>query len=111
MSDIMEMPAVEMRDRIARRDISPKEILAATHSRIDRLNPHLNAFVEMSWERAEREAEAAERRVMQAGELPPLLGLPIGVKESTDVEGLHTTQGSHLYADDLKAKDARCQPP
>jgi len=106
MTDITALSATELRRRIAAREISPREVLAATRARIDRLNPHLNAFVEMCWPEAEREAAAAEARVMQGGTLPPLLGLPVGVKESTDVAGLHTTQGSPLYADRIATEDA-----
>lgn len=106
MTDIAELSATDLRRMIARREISPREVLAATRARIDRLNPHLNAFVEMCWPEAEREAASAEARVMQGGELPPLLGVPVGVKESTDIAGLHTTNGSLLYADRIAAEDA-----
>lgn len=106
MSDITALSAAELRRRIAGREISPREVLAATRARIDRYNPHLNAFVEMCWPQAERDAATAEARVMQGGDLPPLLGIPVGVKESTDVAGLHTTQGSRLYADNIAKEDA-----
>ena len=56
MTDIAELSATDLRRMIARREISPREMLAATRARIDRLNPHLNAFVEMCWPEAEREA-------------------------------------------------------
>lgn len=106
MTDITALPATELRRRIARRELSPREVLAAFRAQIERLNPHLNAFVEMCWPEAERAAAAAEARVMQGGDLPPLLGLPVGVKESTNVAGLHSTQGSLLYADRVAATDA-----
>ncbi len=106
MTDIAELTATALRHAIARREISPREVLAATRARIERLNPHLNAFVEMCWPEAERAAAAAEALVMRGGTLPPLLGLPVGVKESTDIAGLHTTMGSLLYADRIVAEDA-----
>ncbi|MDB5379156.1 MAG: amidase [Rubritepida sp.] len=106
MTEITGLSATELRDRIARRDLSPVDLLAAVRRRVEWLNPHLNAFVEMRWEQAEAEAGAAEAQVARGGELPPLLGLPVGVKESTDVEGLHTTQGSEIYADNIVMKDA-----
>ncbi|WP_426959514.1 amidase [Muricoccus radiodurans] len=106
MADLVQLPAAELRRRIARRDLSPVELLRDVRARIDRLNPSLNAFVEMCWDRAEREAVAAEARAMQGGDLPPLLGLPVAVKESTNVEGLHTTLGSPLFADRVAAEDA-----
>ena len=106
MTDLTELSAIELRDRIARRDLSPVELLAAVRRRFAWLNPHLNAFVEMRWAEAEAEARAAEARAAAGGPLPPLLGLPVGVKESTDVAGLHSTQGSPIYADHVAGKDA-----
>lgn len=106
MTEITSLSATELRDRIARRDLSPVELLGAVRRRIEALNPHLNAFVEMRWDEAEAEARTAESLAAKGGELPPLLGLPVGVKESTDVAGLHTTQGSEIYADNVAAKDA-----
>lgn len=106
MTAITAFSATELRDRIARRDLSPVDLLGAVRRQIEWLNPHLNAFVEMRWEQAEAEARAAEAQVAHGGPLPPLLGLPVGIKESTDVAGLHTTQGSEIYADNVAAKDA-----
>jgi Asp-tRNA(Asn)/Glu-tRNA(Gln) amidotransferase A subunit family amidase len=57
----------------------------------------------MCWDRAEAQAAAARPG---SGDVAPLLGLPVAVKESTDVEGLHTTFGSLLYKDRVAAADA-----
>ncbi len=103
MTDLTAQSATELRRRMAKGDVSPAEVLSAFRRRIERLNPDLNAFVEMAWDRAEAEAARADARV---ADLPPLFGLPVGVKESTDVEGLHTTFGSLLYKDRVAAADA-----
>jgi Asp-tRNA(Asn)/Glu-tRNA(Gln) amidotransferase A subunit family amidase len=105
MLDLAECSAVDLRRHLAQGTISPRELLRAVRERIERLNPSLNAFVEMSWERAERDAAAAER-ARRGGDLPPLFGMPVAVKESTNVEGLHTTLGSALYADRVAEEDA-----
>lgn len=106
MTDLAQLSAVDLRRKIAQRAVSPRELLHAVRSRIEWLNPHLNAFVEMCWDRAAREAAAAEVVLTRGGDLPPLFGLPVGVKESTNVEGLHTTLGSRLYADRVATDDA-----
>jgi Asp-tRNA(Asn)/Glu-tRNA(Gln) amidotransferase A subunit family amidase len=105
MLDLAECSAVDLRRHLAQGTISSRELLRAVRERIERLNPSLNAFVEMSWERAERDAAAAER-ARRGGDLPPLFGLPVAVKEATNVEGLHTTLGSALYADRVAEEDA-----
>jgi Asp-tRNA(Asn)/Glu-tRNA(Gln) amidotransferase A subunit family amidase len=106
MADLANLSATELRRQIASRAVSPREVLRAHRARIEALNPHLNAFVEMCWDRAEREAAAKEVALARGGDLPPLFGLPVAVKESTNVEGLHTTLGSPIYADRIAAEDA-----
>jgi Asp-tRNA(Asn)/Glu-tRNA(Gln) amidotransferase A subunit family amidase len=106
MTDLVQLSAVDLRRQLARRAVSPRELLHAVRSRIEWLNPHLNAFVEMRWDHAEREAGALEATLMRGEDLPPLFGLPVGVKESTNVGGMHTTLGSPLYADRIATEDA-----
>jgi amidase len=103
MTELTALSASELRRRMVAGETAPAEVLRAFRRRIERLNSELNAFVEMSWDRAEAEAAGADAR---AADLPPLFGLPVGVKESTDVEGLHTTFGSLLYKDRIAATDA-----
>jgi len=53
---------------IRRRKVSPVEVVNAILSRIDRLNPHLNAYVTLTADQARaRRPGAAERRARQAG--------------------------------------------
>ena len=61
------LTAVELRRRIGRKDISPVELLEATIARIEALNPLLNAICATAYERARREARAAERAVRRRG--------------------------------------------
>lgn len=106
MTEITALPAHVLRALIADRQLSPREVLSAYRARIDRLNPRLNALVAMCWDRAEAEASAAEAAVLRGDPLSPLHGLPLAVKESTDVEGLPTTQGSPIYAGRIATQDA-----
>ncbi|MGH6914267.1 MAG: amidase, partial [Geminicoccales bacterium] len=71
------------------------------------VNPTVNAFVATCWERAEAEARAAERAVMDGLQLGPLHGLPIGIKDLVLTEGLRTTRGSPLFADFVPEADER----
>jgi Asp-tRNA(Asn)/Glu-tRNA(Gln) amidotransferase A subunit family amidase len=75
--------------------------------RIERVDGALNAFVATCWERAEAEAQAAERAVLAGEALGPLHGLPIGIKDLTLTEGLRTTFGSPQFADFVPEADER----
>ena len=79
--------------------------MQASLDRIAALNPLLVAFCDMRPKAAMDEARAAESAVMRGDDLPPLHGLPIGIKDMNDVAGLRTTYGSHLYKDNVAATD------
>lgn len=103
--EIATLSASAQRRLIARREISPVELLDACLQRLERFNPALNAVVTLSG-RAQEEARALEQKLAR-GESPGLLcGLPVGIKDVTPVAGLRTTFGSPLYADYVPAEDA-----
>lgn len=99
MSELCDLPAVDLRARIARREITAAELLASCEKRIAETNPFLNAFVETRFDEAREAAAAADRAVAEGRPLGLLHGLPCGVKESSDIAGYRTTHGSPLYAD------------
>jgi Asp-tRNA(Asn)/Glu-tRNA(Gln) amidotransferase A subunit family amidase len=107
MDEICDLSAVELRRLIGAGQISPVELLAACRARIERVNGVLNAFVATCWERAEAEAQAAERAVMAGETLGPLHGLPIGIKDLVLTEGLRTTFGSPQFSDLMPEADER----
>ena len=103
--ELPTLTAVELRRRIGRKDISPVELLEATIARIEALNPLLNAICATAYERARREARAAERAVRDGEALGALHGLPTAIKDLHETEGLLTTYGSPLYRDHIPAQD------
>jgi len=81
--------------------ISSVELTRACLERIDRLEPRLHAFITLEPEQAlARAAEADRLRCAARGEaLPPLLGLPIAVKDLLAVAGMRCTCGSRILGD------------
>jgi amidase len=73
--------------------VSSVELVAACLDRIARLDGELNAFRLVFAEQAREEAVRADAR-RAAGEDGPLLGIPMAVKEDTDLAGLPTTEGT-----------------
>jgi len=106
MTDLLRRPLTEITTLLARRELSPVELMEATLARIDELNPALNAFVAMRSRAALiADARAAEARI-QRGEGRPLEGVPLGVKDLEDAEGLVTTHGSVPFKDNVAARDS-----
>jgi amidase len=79
---------------IADGEVSARELLEVYLERIWRLDVRLNAFRVVLGDRARMEADQADAR-RAAGESRPLLGVPIAVKDDTDVAGELTTYGTN----------------
>ncbi|PRX41316.1 amidase [Planifilum fimeticola] len=79
--EILAMSAVELARRIRNKELSPLEVARAFLDHIRRRNPEINAFCTVAEERALEDAKRAEKRLMSEEELPPLLGVPIAIKD------------------------------
>ncbi len=106
MSDLTFLPAVEMAQQIRRRKISPVELAEFHLAKIDRLNPKLNAFVQLDAERVRREARAAEQSVFKGEQLGPLHSVPISIKSSIEVAGYRCEAGTRLREGIVAPNDA-----
>jgi amidase len=99
------LPATEIARRVRERELSPVEVLDACLARIDALNPALNAVVTPN-PRARDEAAGLERRIAAGEDVGPLAGVPVGIKDVTQVGGVRTTFGSPLFAEHVPEEDA-----
>lgn len=97
--------AVELRRRIGAKEVSPVELLEACIARVERINPAVNAVAATCYERARKEARAAEKAVLRGDTLGLLHGLPTGIKDLDETAGLLTTYGSPLYRDFVPERD------
>lgn len=104
-SDPADLSAIEARHLIGSRSLSPVELAEACLRRLDAVNPALNAVVAHDPERLGAAAREAEAAVMRGDALGPLHGLPIGIKDMNDTEGLPTTFGSEIYARNIAQRD------
>jgi len=96
----------EILDGLGGRHISASEFLDLQIRRIERLDGTINSVVVRQFERARTDAITADK-VRQRGEVLPLLGLPVTVKESIDVEGTSSTAGVTQRLAHRAEKDAR----
>lgn len=104
--ELLVASAVELRRRIGSREISPVELLEACIERIARINPAINAVTATCYDRARKEAKAAEKAVLNGETLGLLHGLPTGIKDLEETGGLLTTFGSQLYRDFVPKQDS-----
>jgi aspartyl-tRNA(Asn)/glutamyl-tRNA(Gln) amidotransferase subunit A len=102
--DLVQLTAGQMLAGLRRGDFSVRELMSAHLRRIEALEPRLHAFITLEPERSFRLADEADALYVKArsgsmDELPPLLGLPIAVKDLITVAGMRCTCGSRILDD------------
>lgn len=106
MTEPCDLPAVTARRLIGEKKLSPVELLDSCLARIGAVNHAVNAMTAMDEERARAAAKQAEQAVMQDAALGALHGLPLGIKDLDETEGLRTTFGSPIFKDHVPARDS-----
>jgi len=98
-------PAWAMLHALHEGKISAAELLGLHHAQINRYNGALNAIVWRDDDGARQAARAADQARAQ-GRLPPLLGLPLTIKDCIHVRDMPTTSGVLERADAMAGQDA-----
>ncbi len=104
--ELWRLSAVEAVRLLKRKEISPLDLIEASAARIAEVEPAVNALPTLCLDRARDHA----KRIMSgaaceaSGEAGWLAGLPVSIKDLTDVAGVRTTYGSPLFADHVPAK-------
>lgn len=100
-SDLTRLTATEAVVLLRRREISPLDLIEAAAARIAEVEPALNALPTLCLDRARAHAKrlmAGEGRELE--DAPGWLGgLPVTIKDLTDVAGVRTTYGSPIFKD------------
>src|ERR687896_1430327 len=91
---------------LRRRELSSRELTEMLLTRIDAVNPALNAVVELRREAALQEALAADEVVSRGDAAGPLHGVPMTIKDSFNVAELHTTWGNPAFKEFVADSDA-----
>src|SRR5579864_8725493 len=105
-SEVTSLSASQIAELVRTRKLSPVEVVKAHLARVERVNPKINAFVQVDGERALAQAREAEAAVMRGEELGPLHGVPISIKSSIDVAGMRCEAGTKLRAGQVASHDA-----
>ncbi|HET8976474.1 MAG TPA: amidase [Solirubrobacterales bacterium] len=93
MSELAFAGAVRQAEMLRAKEVSSRELTEMYLERIGRIDQRLNSFRVVWGESALAAAESADRRI-GAGEEAPLLGVPIAIKDTIDVEGDVTMLGT-----------------
>ena len=106
MNEWLQRPVTELIAGMAAGKFSAEELMRATLARIDQTQPSLNCFTSLRAEDAVLdEARAADARIAR-GEARALEGVPLGVKDLEDAEGMVTSLGSVPFKDNMAHRDS-----
>ena len=101
-TDLFAASASDVLQRFRTRELSPVEYLSALIARIEAVGPTVNALGDTYFEEALEQARAAEATYTSPSKAPrPLEGLPIAVKDESEMAGKRTTNGSLLWQDSV----------
>jgi amidase len=106
MNDVLFRSAADRADALRRKEISSGELTELLFARIDAVNPRLNAVIDQRREAARAEAAAADAATARGEAVGPLHGVPVTIKESFDVAGMHTTWGNPAFQEFVADSDA-----
>ena len=106
MTRLLEQPVSTLLAKLRAKELGALELMQATLDRIDETHDAVNAFVaRRDPEEALADAAASDARIA-AGEMRPLEGLPLGVKDLEDAEGFATSKGSVPFRDNTPGHDS-----
>src|SRR5215467_761068 len=95
-----------VKEALAAKKISARELLADFYKRIESKNPELNAFLTPAPERARRQADRIDSLIASNQPLPPLAGVPVAIKDVISTSGTKTTCGSKILENYVPPYDA-----
>ena len=95
-----------VKQALATKKISARELTIEFYKRIDQKNPELNAYLALSPERARRQAEKIDALIAAGKPLPALAGVPVAIKDVISTRGTTTTCGSKILQNYVPPFDA-----
>ena len=104
--ELCRLTATEAVLRLKRREITPLDLIDAATRRIAEVEPDINALPTLCIDRARAHAEKLMRGEGREAEAEPgwLHGLPVAIKDLTDVAGVRTTYGSPIFRDHVPTR-------
>src|SRR5579864_3036441 len=84
------------RSAIQERKTTAMALAEAHYARIQKEDGQIGAFLTLSKERALEQADRIDRMAAEGRPLPPLAGVPVGIKDVMSTRGVRTTAGSKI---------------
>jgi amidase len=98
-SDLWKLSASEIAQRVRAREVCAVEVAQSALTRLDAVNPMLNAVVDHRPDEVLACAREVDQRIARGEDAGPLAGVPVGIKVNIDQAGFATTNGLRSQKD------------
>jgi amidase len=100
--ELVRATACTILDKLNSGEVTPLDLLDVLEKRIAEVDGKVNALPTLCFDRARGHARVLMKKPL--GDRGLLAGMPVPIKDLTDVEGVRTTQGSPIYRDNIPAR-------
>jgi len=101
-----ELTIKQTSEGLKRKEFSSVELTEAVLRAIKEKDKDINAFLTVTEKLALRQAEEADKKIAEGGEINPLCGVPAAIKDCILVEGIKCTAGSLILENYIAPYDA-----
>jgi aspartyl-tRNA(Asn)/glutamyl-tRNA(Gln) amidotransferase subunit A len=106
VNELVGLTAAEAADRVASREVSSRELVAALLQRIEETEPLVHAYTTAMADTALAEAAVVDAELAAGVRRGPLAGVPVALKDIVETAGTPTEAGSRVLAGWTPARDA-----
>lgn len=104
--ELFERTATELSSMLAQKECSSEELTASVFARIREAEPKVGAYVTLCEEQAMKQAKDIDARRSSGEALPPLAGIPVGIKDNICTKDVLTTCCSKMLYNFVPPYDA-----
>jgi aspartyl-tRNA(Asn)/glutamyl-tRNA(Gln) amidotransferase subunit A len=94
--DLTSLTIEAARSAVQERTTTSLALAEAHYQRIQREDGQIGAYLTLSKDRALEQADRIDRMAAEGKSLPPLAGVPVGIKDVMSTRGVRTTAGSKI---------------
>jgi aspartyl-tRNA(Asn)/glutamyl-tRNA(Gln) amidotransferase subunit A len=106
MNDLFHLTISEAQKLLRARELSSLDLTRSCLDRIAALEPRLHAFITVTADDAIAQAKSADQKIASGGSVPPLCGIPLGLKDIYATRGVRTTCASRILENFVPPFDA-----
>ncbi len=96
----------ELHNKLMGKSLSVEELVNHSYNQIHKVDGQVQAFLSLNEVGARQQARVLDKQLSEGGECGLLFGLPVGIKDNINVDGLPTTCASKLLANYTSVYDA-----